>query len=140
MAEAANTYTRLMVPSHLDPADAIYVNAGASKPADAWLDALKEGGRLILPLAVTFVSEQGHSMTRGAIFRIVRTGNDYSAQAMSSTAIFPCAGARDAASAMALAAAFKKGGGDKVTRLYRTGDIPDERCWVRGDGWTLAYH
>ena len=34
------------------PADVIYVNAGASRPADAWLDGLKEGGRLILrPLA-----------------------------------------------------------------------------------------
>ena len=32
------------------PADVIYVNAGASRPADAWLDGLKEGGRLILPL------------------------------------------------------------------------------------------
>src|SRR5580692_8320307 len=33
-----------------EPADVIYVNAGATRPADAWLDRLKEGGRLILPL------------------------------------------------------------------------------------------
>jgi protein-L-isoaspartate O-methyltransferase len=33
-----------------DPADVIYVNAGATRPADVWLDRLKEGGRLILPL------------------------------------------------------------------------------------------
>jgi protein-L-isoaspartate O-methyltransferase len=32
------------------PADVIYVNAGATRPADVWLDRLKEGGRLILPL------------------------------------------------------------------------------------------
>ena len=122
-----------------EPADVVYVNAGASKPADNWLDALKDGGRLILPLAVTLVSNQGHSMTRGGIFRIVRAGDNYSAQWMSGTAIFPCAGARDAASMTALAAAFMKGGADKVTRLYRTSDIPDDRCWVRGDGWALAY-
>ena len=33
-----------------EPADVIYVNAGATRPGDAWLDRLKEGGRLILPL------------------------------------------------------------------------------------------
>ena len=33
-----------------DPADVIYVNAGATRPAAAWLDRLKNGGRLILPL------------------------------------------------------------------------------------------
>jgi protein-L-isoaspartate(D-aspartate) O-methyltransferase len=33
-----------------DPADVIYVNAGATRPADAWLRGLKDGGRLILPL------------------------------------------------------------------------------------------
>ena len=70
----------------------------------------------------------------------MRTGNNYSAQWMSSTAIFPCAGGRDAGSMMALAAAFMKGGADKVTRLYRTSDIPDDRCWVKGDGWALAYN
>ena len=39
----------------------------------------------------------------------------------------------------ALAEAFARGGWEKVTRLYRDGDIPDERCWVRGQGWCLAY-
>jgi protein-L-isoaspartate O-methyltransferase len=33
-----------------DSADVIYVNAGATKPAEAWLDRLTEGGRLILPM------------------------------------------------------------------------------------------
>ena len=34
----------------VDAADVIYVNAGATRPAEAWLDGLSEGGRLILPL------------------------------------------------------------------------------------------
>ncbi len=33
-----------------DDADVIYVNAGATHPADNWLDRLNVGGRLILPL------------------------------------------------------------------------------------------
>ena len=34
---------------------------------------------------------------------------------------------------------FAKGGWREVTRLYRNQEIPDERCWVRGSGWCLAY-
>lgn len=33
-----------------DPADGIYVNAGATRPSDHWLDKLKPGGRLIMML------------------------------------------------------------------------------------------
>ena len=36
-----------------DPADVIYVNAGATCPADTRLDGLNDGGRLILPLTAT---------------------------------------------------------------------------------------
>jgi protein-L-isoaspartate O-methyltransferase len=33
-----------------DIADVIYINAGATRPADIWLDRLADSGRLILPL------------------------------------------------------------------------------------------
>lgn len=36
-----------------EPADAILVNAGATRPAESWLDGLRDGGRLILPLPRT---------------------------------------------------------------------------------------
>jgi protein-L-isoaspartate O-methyltransferase len=39
--------------THLPVPDVIYVNAGAIRPADSWLDGLRDGGRLILPLAAT---------------------------------------------------------------------------------------
>jgi protein-L-isoaspartate(D-aspartate) O-methyltransferase len=42
-----------------EPADVIYVNAGATRPADAWLDRLKEGGRLILPLTADGFERRG---------------------------------------------------------------------------------
>jgi protein-L-isoaspartate(D-aspartate) O-methyltransferase len=54
-------------------------------------------------------------------------------------AMFPCEGARDAESERALAAAFERGGGERVTRLYRRDDLPDEQCWLRAPGWYLAY-
>jgi protein-L-isoaspartate(D-aspartate) O-methyltransferase len=74
----------------------------------------------------------------GAVFRIERCGHDYFASWISAVAIFPCAGGRDEVSERALAEAFDKGGWQKVTRLYRDQDIPDQRCWLRGPRWCLA--
>jgi protein-L-isoaspartate(D-aspartate) O-methyltransferase len=124
-----------------DPADLIYVNAGCTQPARNWLDRLRDGGRLILPMT----SDQGFGAkspegfaSAGAVFRIERRGPDYFARWISPVAIFPCAGSRDEASERALAEAFAKGGWQKVTRLYRDEEIPEERRWVSGSGWCLA--
>ena len=75
----------------------------------------------------------------GAVFRIERRSDAYRAAWVSPVAIFPCAGNRDEASERPLAEAFVRGGWEKVTRLYRDGDIPEERCWLRGADWCLAY-
>lgn len=125
-----------------DKADVIYVNAGCTQPAANWLDRLADGGRLILPLT----SNQGFGgvapermASAGAVFRIERRSGDYVARWISAVAIFPCAGSRDEASERTLAEAFAKGGWQKVTRLYRDQPIPEERCWLSGPGWSLAY-
>jgi len=125
-----------------EPADVIYVNAGATAPAKAWLDGLTEGGRLILPLTTEqgFGKIEAEKMAqRGAVFRIERRGSEYLAKWISPVAIFPCAGNRDAATEKALAAALEKGGVRNVTRLYRGKTIPDSDCWLRGTDWCLAY-
>jgi protein-L-isoaspartate(D-aspartate) O-methyltransferase len=125
-----------------DTADLIYVNAGCTRPAESWLDRLGDGGRLILPMTSDERSE-AKSLERmvraGAVFRIERRGKDYLAYWISPVAIFPCAGIREEVSERALAEAFAKGGWKKVTRLYRNQEIPEERCWLRGSGWCLAY-
>lgn len=120
-----------------EPADVIYVNAGATRPADSWLDGLKEGGRLILPL--TAHGFPNTDPRRGAVFRIERRSGEFLAQRISQIAIFPCEGGREEASARALAAAFDEGGAGRVARLYRRDDLPEEQCWVRAPGWCLAF-
>lgn len=125
-----------------DRADVIYVNAGATRPADTWLDGLADGGRLILPLTTDqgfAANDPGAIARRGAIFRVLRQGDAFHARWISPVAIFRCESARDAASEAALAAAFASGGWDRVTRLYRGDDLPAERCWLRAPGWCLAY-
>jgi protein-L-isoaspartate(D-aspartate) O-methyltransferase len=123
----------------LNPADVIYVNAGAVSPADTWLDALKNGGRLILPLTTAFTTNTGQAMTKGAVFLIERRDEVYLAEWKCDSTIYPCVGGRDQMSEVALANAFQKGGWEKVTRLYRTDKINDHQCWLRGPGWSLAY-
>ena len=125
-----------------DAADIIYVNAGCTRPATQWLDNLADGGRLILPMT----SDQGfrsgtpeRMASAGAVFRIERRGEDYGASWLLPVAIIPCAGSRDEVSERALAEAFARGGWEKVTRLYRNQEIAEERCWLRGPDWCLAY-
>jgi protein-L-isoaspartate(D-aspartate) O-methyltransferase len=115
------------------------VNAGASLPAAAWLDALKPGGRLILPLTAGTISSEA-PITQGVVFIIDRIGDDdYAARCVSTVMIYPCIGARDPEATAALAGALAAGGQDKVKALRRTEDIPDELCWLRGSGWCLSY-
>jgi len=115
-----------------DAADVIYVNAGVTRPVDSWLERLTDGGRLILPMTT--------NQWTGAVFRIERQTSQFSVQWISPVAIIPCNGARDETSEAALAEAFKKGDWKRVARLYRNNDdVPDDRCWLRGSGWCLAY-
>ncbi len=72
--------------------DAILVNAGATHPLPVWLDGLKPGGRLVLPITVAI---KGSPAGNGVMVKIVRSGSGFCAQVLSSVAIYSCAGARD---------------------------------------------
>jgi len=122
----------------LDAADVILVNAGASRPLDLWLDALKPGGRLILPLCVLFNLPDGTPMTRGGIFLIERDADGFAAAYKSQTGIYPCFGAQNSESEDSLKEAYRRGGMEKVRRLQRTNDVAAETCWASGPGWALT--
>lgn len=128
-------------------ADVIYVNAGVTRPMPAWLDGLKDGGRLLLPLTTNYnfraakpgAYDPARMLKSGAYFRIQRRGSGFDANAIMATAIIPAESARDPESEAALEAAFETGGWKDVKHLVRDGDVPAEQCWVRGDGWCLTY-
>jgi protein-L-isoaspartate(D-aspartate) O-methyltransferase len=126
----------------VDAAKVVYVNAGATRPAENWLDGLAEGGRLILPLTTNkFFADDDPPVPierRGAVFQIERHSYDFQARWISPIAIFPCEGARDPLSQAALAEAFERGGWKEVTGLYRGNDVPEDRCWLRAPGWCLT--
>lgn len=117
-----------------DPADVVYVNAGAPRPADNWLERLKPGGRLVMPLTAIDTSIGGAA---GGMFRFERDGDGYAVRLVSPAAFIGCEGLADAASNAALAAALRSGGASRVCRLARGHDWPEDLTWVRWPGWTL---
>jgi protein-L-isoaspartate(D-aspartate) O-methyltransferase len=122
-----------------DAADVIYVNAGASRPMEHWLDRLTEGGRLILPLTTDTNFSPAVTTITGAVFRITRRGKGYDASFVGPIGVFPCIGARDPESAAALAEGFRRGGFEKIRSLRRTDLHPDSDCWVKAPGWSLTF-
>lgn len=131
-----------------EPADVIYVNAGVTHPIKEWIDRLRDGGRMILPLT----THQGFSgggvvkpdgekpiERRGAVFRLRRDGDDFQANWISPVAVFPCVSGRDEEAEVRLSAALDRGGWEKVTRFYRGNAMPDEAdCWLRTKDWCLV--
>lgn len=115
------------------PADVIYVNAGIAYPADSWLDRLKQGGRLVVPLT----ADLGGPYPLGAMFRFERDGEDFLARAVSQAGFVSCEGLRNEATDRALAQAFLAGGAAEVTRLSRRQDWPEDRVWLRWPGGVL---
>ena len=124
----------------IDPADVILVNVGVTRPADLWLDRLREGGRLVLPLTVSKgeLWRSGAGGGRGAVFLVTHRGGGFDARRVSGVGIFHSASLRDPRDERALAAAFASGDGSEVTRLHRGDARPGEGCWLAGDGWCLT--
>jgi len=114
----------------LPVADAIYVNAGATGPDPAWLDALSPGGRLVFPLTGNDGFGGMLKITRGADSR-------WPASFVSGAAFIDLFGARDIPTEAAVSAAFRRGGADEVRWLVRD-ETQGEDDWLRGEGWRLA--
>ncbi len=116
----------------LPKADAIYVNAAASHPVRAWLDALNPGGRLLFPL------QAAHSS--GAMLLITRPRSEsdaWPAKLLSAVVFIACEGAQDPKIGRRLDAAFRRGGAERV-RWLKFGPTAPQDAWLHGDGWALT--
>ena len=119
----------------LPPCDLVYVNAGATHPLPAWLDALTIGGRLIFPMTSgPATSVEG----TGCMLLVTRASSDaYAARILGRVAFIPCIGARDEKASAALAAALESRS-MKAVRSLRRDDSPDSTAWCAGSGWWLS--
>jgi protein-L-isoaspartate(D-aspartate) O-methyltransferase len=118
-----------------DPVDAIFINAGATQPQAIWLDSLKPGGRLILPLTV---ARDEISSGMGFMLKVNREEKGYAARFISPVAIFPCIGSRDAESNQRLREAMSKGTWGTVESLRREQHEARETCWLHGEDFCLS--
>jgi protein-L-isoaspartate(D-aspartate) O-methyltransferase len=89
-----------------DPADAILVNAGATHPIPSWLDKLRPGGRLLLPLTGTYGF--------GAVRKVTRCERKFAARFIMWINIFNCEGAGNPEEEKLLRYKFTAGGATEV--------------------------
>jgi protein-L-isoaspartate(D-aspartate) O-methyltransferase len=110
--------------------DLIYVNAGATHPVAAWLDAMRVGARLMFPLT----ADDG----AGCMLLVTRRSErGYAARALMRVAFIACIGARDAQASLSLRQAFASRSEHSIRSLRRD-DRPDASVWCAGPGWWLS--
>jgi protein-L-isoaspartate(D-aspartate) O-methyltransferase len=126
--------------SRLAPADAdaILVNAGVTEIKHGWLEALKDGGRMLVPITAQLATTRGVELGRGQLLKLVRGRNRFSARFISGVAICHCAGARDARRDRALEARFSSGGADTVRSLRIDAHEPSGGCCFHADTFCLS--
>ena len=115
---------------HLGPFDAIFINAGATEPKRVWLDALRDGGRLLLPLTASVSAEEINTLGFGMMLKVTRHREGYAAGFFSEVGIFPCIGARDEAAQRRLQEAFASGNWESVRSLRRDIHQETSTCWL----------
>ena len=122
------------------PADAIFVNAGATHPCPLWLDSLKPSGRLAFPMirwpegAVMGVGVAGC----GVMMRIERTQSGFAAQWLAPCGYYPCFGVIDSEADRRLGEALEKNGLTDVHSLRMEGHDPEESCLLHGNGYCFS--
>jgi protein-L-isoaspartate(D-aspartate) O-methyltransferase len=112
----------------LDPGecDGILVNAGVTHPNPLWLDRLREGGSLVVPLTMAMTPTIGV----GVMTKICRQGSRFSAQVVTSLAIYSCTSMRDAQLEPVVKAAMTKGALMKMKSVHRGPHEQSETCLI----------
>ncbi len=125
------------------PFDAIMVNAGMTHPHDAWLQALKPGGRLVLPLTCAF-PQAGPTIGKGIVLLITRgdgnavAADSFAARVLTFVAIYSAQGIRDSTTETLLGQAMRQNPFPSLTRLRRDPHDPSSSCWLHTDGFCLS--
>lgn len=112
--------------------DTIVAFAGATTPHGWWLDALADGGRMLLPMT-------GAARSGGFMLRLDRRDDQFAARSAGWVAFYPCAGARTPEDEAAIGKAVTDPVGQAAVRsLRRDRHDADGTCWLHGDSWCLS--
>jgi protein-L-isoaspartate(D-aspartate) O-methyltransferase len=111
--------------------DAIVASAGATHPLAVWLDPLKPGGRLLLPLTP--------EDRDGVMLPVTRHDPDaFAARLICPVGFIEFAGVRDPEAQRRLKRALGRGNIDAVRSLRRDSHGKDKSCRLHAEGWCLS--
>jgi len=112
--------------------DAVLVNAGTTHPLDSWLDALVEGGRMILPLTASMPAMG--PIGKGPLLLLTRTGDaeGLDVRLIGFVAIFSAVGLREESLNERLGQALMKSPVPPLKRLRRDRHDATDTCWLHG--------
>lgn len=121
------------------PFDAIFVSAGVTHPQDAWLEALVNEGRMILPLTATSPA-MGATIGKGVLTRLTKRENGafFDARLLMFISIYSGVGLRDDSLNAQLGQALARGPFQRITRLRRDAHEPNATCWLHAPTFCLA--
>jgi len=114
--------------------DAILINAGATHPLDAWLDAIAPGGRMLLPLTGT-IPAMGATIGKGVAWLLTRQdGVSFATRPVGVVAIYSAIGVRDEELNARVGKALMGGPAQwaAVKRLRRDQHDLGPSCWLHG--------
>jgi len=117
----------------LPAADVVWVDAGATRVRAGWLDALRPGGRLAVPLTAVRAPIRAARLVRTHIGRVLfvrREPAGFAARFGQGLAIMALHGGRDPDEQRVLDAAYRAGGFEAVRSLRRDPHEPAPECWV----------
>jgi protein-L-isoaspartate(D-aspartate) O-methyltransferase len=128
----------------VEPVDCVYVNFAVERPAAAWLEGLREGGRLVFPLASPRLPPSGAPADAGLRVQRLSDARIFAVDYLDPV-FFVCADPGDGdfiappGDREALAEAFARGGVERVRSLrWRIPPSPDQ-SWFVGSDWSLSF-
>jgi protein-L-isoaspartate(D-aspartate) O-methyltransferase len=123
--------------AEMDPGecDAMLINAGVTHPHSLWLDRLREGGRLVVPITTATSPTLG----AGLMIKVVRRRGDFSATGITPVGIYSCTGMlRNAELEPILRKALATQALLKVKSLRREPHEEEGTCLVHGADTCLS--
>ena len=111
--------------------DILYSSAGMGTLPLPWLQRLRVGGRMVVPIT----GQHDH----GIVFMLHKVAEDrpWPARMLSFTRHYPCLGTRGDAEIAALGQALSRPP-SMVTSLRLDPHEPAADCWLHGEGWCLS--
>src|SRR6266571_1437134 len=136
LADRTNVTVHVGDGTQFDPGecDAMLINAGVTHPLPLWLDRMRQGGRLLLPITVTMAPNLG----KGVMLKIIRHPNGYATQLVSFVAIYSATNARGPQREAVLGKAMSTGALMKVRSVRRDRHGLEDSCAVHGDDVCLS--